>query len=210
MFTAATAAGLLLWIVGAPQYLFEYLFKVLPVVSAGTGFFENHSPGGTLARLFDPDTFLTVRGSPAAARVLTVLIAVAVLVLTFAALRRRPASAMGRALEAASIVSATPLIASYSWGTHLVLLLLPMFVLVVWSARSRDWTVMALVACSWLLIGPAHKLMQAMLVTGYSNLVVLRIMAEFGVVGILALWLACLIAVRRAEAATVNGVSVRP
>ena len=209
MLVASAAAGLVLWIVGAPQYLFEYLFKVLPAVSAGTGFFENHSPGGTLARLFDPDTFLTVRGSPAAARVLTVVIAVVVLVLTLAVLRPSAMSAMGRALEAAAMVAATPLIASYSWGTHLVLLL-PMFVLITWAVRRRDWTVIGLVAVSWLLIGPAHKLMQALLVTGYSNLIVLRLMAEFGVVGILALWLACLIAVRRSRAATVNGVSVNP
>ena len=210
MLVAAAAAGLVLWIMGAPQYLFEYLFKVLPAVSAGTGFFENHSPGGTLARLFDPDTFLTVRGSPAAARVLTVLIAVVVLLLTLAVLRPRATSAMGRALEAAAVVAATPLIASYSWGTHLVLLLLPMFVLIMWAVRRRDWTVIGLVGVSWFLIGPAHKLMQALLVTGYSNLIVLRLMAEFGVVGILALWLACLIAVRRSRAATVNGVSDHP
>jgi len=42
MLAVAAAAGLVLWLVGAPQYLFEYLFKVLPAVSAGTGFFENH------------------------------------------------------------------------------------------------------------------------------------------------------------------------
>ena len=210
MLVAAAAAGLVLWLAGAPQYLFEYLFKVLPVVSAGTGFFENHSPGGTLARLFDPDTFLTVRGSPAAARVLTVVIAVVVLLLTLAVLQPRATSAMGRALEAAAMVTATPLIASYSWGTHLVLLLLPMFVLITWALRRRDWTVIGLVAVSWFLIGPAHKLMQAMLVSGYSNLIVLRPMAEFGVVGILALWLACLLTVRRSRAATVNRVSANP
>jgi len=119
-------------------------------------------------------------------------------------------SAGGRALEAAAIVAVTPLIASYSWGTHLVLLLLPMFVLVAWAARRRDWTVMALVALSWLLIGPAHKLMQALLVTGYSNLVVLRLMAELGLVGILALWIACLIVLRSGRAATVNGLSDIP
>ena len=151
-----------------------------------------------------------VRGSPAAARVLTVVIAVVVLLLTLAVLRPRATSAMGRALEAAAMVAATPLIASYSWGTHLVLLLLPMFVLITWALRRGDWTVIGLVAVSWFLIGPAHKLMQAMLVTGYSNLIVLRPMAEFGVVGILALWLACLLAVRRSRAATVNRVSANP
>jgi len=197
MFAAAAAAGLVLWLVGAPQYLLEYLFKVLPSVSAGTGLFENHSPGGTITRLFDPNTFISVRGSPFAARVLTVLVAVAVLVVTFRVLRRPALTPVGRSLEAAAIVAATPLIASYSWGTHLVLLLLPMFVLVVWAMRRRDWPVLALVSCAWLLIGPVHKLMQALLVSGYSNLVVLRVLAEFGVVGIAAIWVASLVAVRR-------------
>jgi len=197
MLAVAAAAGLVLWLVGAPQYLFEYLFKVLPAVSAGTGFFENHSPGGTITRLFEPDSFFNVRGSPAPARVLTILIALAILIVTLAVLRRPATTSAGRGLEAAAIVAATPLIASYSWGTHLVLLLLPMFVLITWSVRRRDWAVMALVAAGWLLIGPGHKLLQALLVMGYSNLVMLRLLAELGVVGIAAIWVASLLAVRR-------------
>ena len=193
MFVAAAAAGLALWLVGAPQYLLEYLFKVLPAVSAGTGFFENHSPGGTITRLFDPNTFVVVRGSPTPARVLTTAVGVAVLVATLAALR----SSRSRSLEAAAIVAATPLIASYSWGTHLVLLLLPMFVLIAWSIRRQDWQVLALVAASWILIGPVHKLLQVLLVSGYPNLLTLRVLAEAGVVGIAALWIASLVAVRR-------------
>jgi len=193
MFGAAAAAGLALWLVGAPQYLLEYLVKVLPPVSAGTGFFENHSPGGTITRLFDPNTFVVVRGSPSLARILTTALGVAVLVATLAALR----SSRSRSLEAAAIVAATPLIASYSWGTHLVLLLLPMFALIAWSIPRRDWQVLALVAASWILIGPVHKLLQVLLVSGYPNLVVLRLLAEAGVVGIAALWIATLLAVRR-------------
>ena len=193
MLAAAAAAGLVLWLAGAPQYLLEYLLKVLPAVSGGTGFFENHSPGGTLARLFDPNTFIAVRGSPAPARVLTVVVALAVVAITFGGLRR----SKDRGLDAAAIVAATPLIASYSWGTHLVLLLLPMSVLVVWALRRSDWLVLGMVAVSWALIGPVHKLLQALLVTGYSDLVVLRILAEAGVVGIAAVWVATLVAVRR-------------
>jgi len=197
MFAAAAGAGLVLWLAGAPQHLFEYLYKVLPAVSGGTGFFENHSPGGTITRLFEPDTFFAVPGSPGPARVLTVLLAIAILVATLRALRSPARSAVGRSLEAAAIVAATPLIASYSWGTHLVLLLLPMFVLMAWAMRRRDWQVLGLVAAAWLLIGPGHKLMQALLVSGYSNVVVLRLMAEFGVVALFALWVASLVAVRR-------------
>lgn len=197
MLAASAAAGAVLWLVAVPQYLFEYLFKVLPDVSQGTGLFENHSPGGTLARLFDPNTFISVRGSPAPARVLTDVVALAALALTFYVLRRPSLSRRDRSLEAAAIVAVTPLVASYSWGTHLVLLLLPMFVLTAWSLARRDWTVLGLVAASWLCIGPVHKLMQALLVSGYSNLVVLRLLAEFGVVGVASLWLASLLAVRR-------------
>ena len=193
MFGAAAGAGVVLWLVGAPQYLLEYLTKVLPAVSAGTGFFENHSPGGTITRLFDPNTFVVARGSPAPARILTALVAVAVIVVTLAALR----GSGNRALEAAAMVAATPLIASYSWGTHLVLLLLPMFILIVWSLERRDWMVLALVAASWLLIGPVHKLLQFLLVSGYPDLLVLRVLAEAGVAGIAALWVASLVAVRR-------------
>ena len=197
MFGAAAAAGLALWLIGAPQYLFEYLFKVLPSVSGGTGFFENHSPGGTITRLVDPQTFFAVPGSPVSARIFTAAISVAILVVTLMWLGRPATTRTGLALEAAAVVAATPLIASYSWGTHLVLLLLPMYVLIVWATPRRDWQVLGLVAGMWLLIGPGHKLLQALLVTGYSNVGVLRVMAEFGVVGLLALWAACLLALRR-------------
>ena len=193
MFAAAAAAGLALWIAGAPQFVLEYLLKVLPPVSAGTGFFENHSPGGTVTRLFDPNTFVAVRGSPTPARIITTAIGLAVLVATLAALR----SSRSRSLEAAAIVAATPLIASYSWGTHLVLLLLPMFVLLSWSIGRRDWLVLGLVAVTWMLVGPVHKLLQVLLVSGYPDLVVLRALTESGVVGITALWIATLIALRR-------------
>jgi hypothetical protein len=178
--------------------LFEYLFKVVPSIGQGTGLFENHSPGGTVARLFDPDTFFgATRGTPLAARIITTVIALAALAVTFAVLRSPSRTATGRGLEAAAVVAVTPIVASYSWGTHLVLLLLPMLVLVAWAVRRRDWTVLGLVGLGWALIGPGHHTFQTLLVSGYSNLVVLRLMAEFGVVGIFAVWIASLVAVRR-------------
>jgi hypothetical protein len=209
MLAAAAAAGLILWLAGAPQYLFEYLLKVLPAVSAGTGFFENHSPGGTITRLFDATTLFTTRGSPAGARLVTLLFALIALAITFVVLWSPASTTMGRALEAGAIVAVTPLVASYSWGTHLVLLLLPMFVLIAWSLPRRDWAVMLLVGISWFFIGPVHKLLQVLLVTGYTDVLVLRVLTEAGVAGILALWIASLLAVRRFgsnESARVNGV----
>jgi arabinofuranan 3-O-arabinosyltransferase len=196
MLAAAVVAGLGLWFLAAPQFLFEYLFKVVPAIGQGTGLFENHSPGGTIARLLEPDTFLgAVRGAPLAARIITALVAVAAIVITFWILRSPSRSATGRGLEAAAVVAVTPLVASYSWGTHLVLLLLPMLVLVAWALPRREWLVLGLIALGWMLIGPGHHLLQVLLVSGYTNLLVLRLMAEFGVVGILAVWMASLIAV---------------
>jgi Glycosyltransferase family 87 len=198
MLAAALVAGLGLWLLAAPQYLLEYAFKVVPAISAGTGFFENHSPGGTVARLLDPSTFLgPTRGAPLAARIITTAIAIAALGVTFWVLGRPRTDRSGRSLEAAAIVAVAPLVASYSWGTHLVLLLLPMLALIAWGVRRRDWMVLSLVAAGWLLIGPGHKLLQDLMVSGYSNLVVLRVMAEFGVVGITCVWVAALVAIRR-------------
>jgi hypothetical protein len=198
MLAAGMVAGLVIWLLAVPQYLPEFLFKVLPAISQGTGFFENHSPGGTIARLFDPTTFLgATRVVPFPARIVTLGIAIVALAVTFWVLERPREDWSGRALEAAAATAVGPLVTSYSWGTHLVLLLLPMLVLVEWGVRRRDWTVLGLVALGWLLIGPGHNWFQTLLVSGYSNLVVLRMMAEFGVVGITSVWAASLLALRR-------------
>ena len=198
MLAAAVVAGLGLWLISAPQYLPEYLFQVLPKVGEGTGLFENHSPGGTIARLVEPDTFLGAQhGSPLAARVITTAVAIAAVLVTAAVLRSPATSSMGRSLEAAAAVAVTPMVASYSWGTHLVLLLLPMLVLVAWGVRRLDWTVLALVGVGWALISAGHGWFLSLLNSGFSNLLVLRLMAEFGLVGIFAIWIASLLAVRR-------------
>ena len=202
MLAGAAIAGLALWLIAVPQYLPDFMFKVAPVLSAGTGLFENHSPGGTVARLLDPGTFLgSVANTSPAARVITLVIAVAVLVVTFWVLRRPAAQGRARTLEAAALVAAGPLIASYSWGTHLVLLLLPMLVLLHWAIARRDWLVVGLVGAGWMLIGPGHNWFQTLLISGYSNMLVLRVMAEFGVVGITAIWAASLVAVSRQRSA---------
>jgi hypothetical protein len=201
MVLAAALAGGALWLLAVPQYLTEYLFKVAPVLAGGTGLFENHSPGGTVARLLDPGTFLgAVRDTSPAARAITTAIALIALAITFWTLRRPRSDREARALEAAAMVSVGPLVASYSWGTHLVLLLLPKFVLITSALRRGDWAVLTLDAVGWALIGPGHNWFQIVLVSGYPNLPVLRLMAEFGVAGITAIWIASLLAVRRQRA----------
>jgi hypothetical protein len=89
-------------------------------------------------------------------------------------LRRPRTDRQDRALEAAAVVAVGPLVASYSWGTHLVLLLLPIVILVAWSISRSDWAVLGLVEAGWLLIGPGHKWFQTLLVSGYPNMLVLQ------------------------------------
>src|SRR5207245_10451835 len=128
---AAAVAGLGRRLLAAPQYLLEYVLTVVPPIGAGTGFRENHSPGGTIGRLLEPDTFLgATRGAPVAARIIPTLIAIAALVVTFAVLRRSSTTSTGRTLEAAAVVAVTPIVASYSCGTHLALVMLPRVVLI--------------------------------------------------------------------------------
>jgi hypothetical protein len=211
MLAAGIVAGLAIWLLAVPRYLPEFLFKVLPAISQGTGFFENHSPGGTIARLFDPNTFLgATRAVPLPARIITLAIAIVALGVTFWVLGRPREDWSGRALEVAAVTAVGPLVTSYSWGTHLVLLLVPMLVLLEWGVRRRDWTVLGLVALGWLLIGPGHNLFQTLLVSGYSNLAVLRLMAEFGVVGITSVWVASLLALRRQRTDLIRLTSTVP
>jgi hypothetical protein len=211
MLAAGMAAGLAIWLVAVPQYLPEFLFKVLPAISQGTGFFENHSPGGTVVRFFDPTTFLgATRVVPLPARIITLGIAIVALAVTFWVLGSPREDWSGRALEVAAVTAVGPLVTSYSWGTHLVLLLLPMLVLLEWGVRRRDWTILGLVALGWLLIGPGHNWFQTLLVSGYSNLAVLRVMAEFGVVGITSVWIASLLALRRQRTDLIRLTSTVP
>jgi hypothetical protein len=202
MLAAAVVSGLILFVAAVPQYALEYVSNVLPAVNQGTGFYENHSPGGTVARLFDASTFLgTTRGSPAPAQAITLAIGVAAILVTLWVLGSPSGNSTRRALEAAAVVALSPIVASYSWGTHLVLLLLPMSVLIVWAIRTRGWLVMGLVAVGWLSIGPIHKALQVLLVSGYSNLLVLRLLTEFGTIGICAIWVGTLIAIHHERSA---------
>ena len=193
MLAATAITGGVLWLVAAPQYLFEYLFKVLPQVSGGTGLYENQSPGGTITRLFDPNTFFgEIHGSPPAARAVTAAIALCILAITLVVIR----SSTDRSLDAAAIVAATPLITSYAWATHLVLLLLPMLVVTAWAIRHREWRVLGLLAAGYLLINLGHHWLQVLLVSGYSDVLALRIIAESGTAGLLLIWGSTLAAVR--------------
>ncbi len=201
MLAAGAVTGLLLAAIAAPQYLPGYLLRVLPAISGGTGFFENHSPGGTIARLLVPASFFgQVRGNTPPVAVLTVLLALGALAVTAWTLRAPSGLRWPRALEVAAAVAVGPLVASYSWGTHMVLLLLPMLVLLAWSIRRSNWPVFALVAAGWFLLGPMQVVFENALQGGVRDYLLLRLLAEHGVLGVTAVWAAALLA-NRADAA---------
>ena len=201
MMAAAAVTGLLALLLPAPWYLPQYLFGILPRLQAGTGFWGNHSPGGTLIRLFEPATFEARSSStgPPLVHVLAYALAIGVVGLSWWVLREPGRGRWRRALEASVAVSISPLVASYSWGTHLVILLLPMITLLAWAIVRRDWLKVGLVFAVWLLLSPLEAVMDSQVLV-QTNLLLLRLLAEHGVVGIFILWTACLYAAWHEEA----------
>lgn len=154
---AAAGAGVwaTLWILGAPNLLAEYLFRVVPQLTVGTGFPANESPAGTIDRILEPATYYG--HAPTAMPIVRVLaIAVSLLLVLICAreLRFSVRSREGRLLEGATVIALTPLLTTLTWPGHLVLLLIPIFVIGIVSLRRRDWTGAVLALASWLLIGP--------------------------------------------------------
>lgn len=186
-----------LWAVAAPGYLWEYWSRVFPQVQGGTGFRENWAPAATLLRLAEPSSFYGLAGTaPSWARIVSVLIALAVLGVTVRATLWLPASLEGRALEAAAWVAASPLISSLVWPSHAVLLLLPVLVLAWWSERRRRLRPALIAGLGWLLLGPVHSAYLSLIASGVGAGWALRPLAETGLLGLLAIWAGCLLAVR--------------
>jgi hypothetical protein len=195
---AAALAGLAATLVAAPALLPEYWLRVFPSFGLGTGFRENLAPAGALTRLLEPSTFYgQASATPGAVRLLAALAAAAVVAITAWHLRLPRQGRRGRTLEAAAAVAATPLLATLAWPSHLVLLLLPILVLLWTAAETGDARLLAMAASSWLLLGPVHSAFLYLIAAGVTSEAVLRPLAETGLAGILLLWVASLLALRR-------------
>jgi len=199
---AAVAAIAVLWAVGAPQYLVEYLFKVVPGLNQGTGFPMDIAPTGAVARLLHPGSIYGYgTGIDLTVRIFGYAIAAVVIGLTALVLRAPRADREGRALEAALVVAATPLILAVVRPGHLLLLLLPMAVLGTAALRQANIGLGVAVAMSWLLMGPVYLWMSNWLAEGVGAQF-LRAGEETALLGAVILWLAALQALRshRSEA----------
>lgn len=193
---AAIGTFAFLWLVGAPQYLLEYLLKVAPGLDTGTGFAMNVAPIATIARLLHPGSMYgNGTGVDILVRVIGYAIAAAVVILTAFALRKRRSDRDGMALEAATVVAATPLVLSIVRPGHLLLLLLPVLALGTIAVRRRDWRLAAWVALGWTLMGPIYLWFTNLLAIG-EGLPWSRPGAETAVLGAVVVWLASLQALR--------------
>jgi arabinofuranan 3-O-arabinosyltransferase len=187
----------ILWLLGAPQYLGEYLFRIVPGLNTGTGFAMNVSPVGAVARLFHPGSMYgNSTGIDTPVRVVGYAIAIAVTLVTAIVLRAPRKDRDGRALEAAVVVAATPLVVAVVRPGHLLLLLLPMMVLGTIALRRADFRLGIAVAVSWVLIGPVYLWLSNLLAAGVGAQF-LRPGAETALAGAVLLWLAALHTLRR-------------
>jgi hypothetical protein len=187
---AASVVVACLWVIGSPQYLPEYFLKVVPELNRGTGYAMDIAPLGAVARLLHPASIYGLDpGVDLTVRIISAAITAAVLVVTFIALWAPRSNGGGRALEAAAVVAATPLMVTVVRPGHMLLLLLPMLVLGTFAVRQRITWLAVAVAVSWMLTGPAYL--------WYTNLIAAGIRGPFmapgeeiALLGMVILWLA--------------------
>ena len=200
MLGAALAVWALLWLIAAPRYLPEYLFKVLPAAGSGTGYAKNISPIGAVARLLHPDSLGNTglgTGVGPLERAVALLFALAVLGVTTYFLARSVPSTERRPLDAAAAVTVAPLISTLVWPGHLALLLLPFLVLGAFAIRRGDWRILFLTVVAWVFTGPVYLAFTNAYAAGYYWLPFTRAWAESALFGAVLLWVTVLIALRR-------------
>jgi hypothetical protein len=131
-----------------PVALAHYLFDLLPALGEGNGYRENQSFLGFFTRLCSPGGLDGASAGPGAcARAFTLSADVLLLVglwwaITRGSLAHRPEAAhrRQRALEYALALFSIPLLASISWGLHLILMLLPIAILLRYLFAEDRWT----------------------------------------------------------------------
>jgi hypothetical protein len=214
MLAAALAVWAALWLIAVPQYLPEYLFKVLPSAGSGTGYAKNISPIGAVARLLHPDSLGNTAlgtGVGPLERAVALLFALAVLAVTTYCLARSTPSPEQRSLEAAAAVAVAPLTSTLVWPGHLALLLLTFVALGAFAIRRGDWRLLILTAVAWMLTGPVYLAFTNAYAAGYYWLPFTRPWAESALIGAVLLWITVLIAMRRqGDRSEVRDLSVQP
>jgi len=187
-----------LWVIGSPQYLPEYFLRIVPELNTGTGYAMDIAPVGAVARLLHPASIYgLVQGVDTTVRIIAAAISATVLIMTAITLWSPRADRTGRALEAASVVAATPLVVAVVRPGHLLLLLLPMLVLGTLAIRERLLWLGIAVAVSWMLTGPVYLWYTNLYAEGVRG-PLMAAGAEIALLGTVILWLTSLWALRLA------------
>jgi hypothetical protein len=186
----AVVVFVVLWTVGSPQFLPEYLFKVIPEVNTGTGYAMDIAPLGTVARFLHPASIYGVeQGVDLTVRAISAVISFTVFIVTILALWTPRQDRGGRALEAAAVVAATPLIVTVVRPGHMLLLLLPILVLAAFAFRERLVWLGAALVLSWTLMGPAYLWYTNLFAVGFRG-PAMQLGEEIALLGMVILWLA--------------------
>ena len=89
-----------------------------------------------------------------------------------------------------------PLLLTLVWAGQLILLLVPMIVILDYGLRVRSRRLVAAVAASWLLIGPAYLAFTNAFAIGFGFQALFEVWVDSALAGVVILWLACLHALR--------------
>ena len=192
MLVAAVVAGVVLFVL-LLQLNVEYATRVLPYLPGVSGDPESQSPASTLLRILEPDALY---GRPdhmgAWFHILIVAVAIGFAVVTAWRLRTPATDLPSRAVEGAAAIALLPLLSPVTWGHHLVIELIPLFVLTWVAIQNRDLKLGLLTLVAWLLANPVHLLFMAAYLGGTKTPVLMNIWVELPVAGIVLLWWLCL------------------
>ena len=199
MAAIAVATWVVLWAVGAPRYLPEYLFQVLPAVGRGSGEEMNVASLAAIARLLHPESlYKQGTGVDIVVLALTALFALGVVVVTLRRLASPRPDRQGRALEIAAAFAASPLLVTLVWAGQLVLLIVPMIVLLDFGLRRGSRGLVVAVAAAWFLTGPVYLAFTNAFAAGFGFQLLFEVWSDSALAGIVILWLASLHGLRLA------------
>lgn len=216
-FALTLAFGLL---ITRPAAISHYLLDLLPALGSGNGYRENQSLLGFFTRLCSPGGLDGASAGPGGcARGLTLSADVVLFAGLWLATAHRslwelsPAARYRRrALEYGLALLTVPLVASISWGLHLVLALLPIAILLRYLVAERAFTrprlvaLMVSLACFSVVRGAFYMAILHPF-PGAASLplqIALRLASESYVVGLLLLWLLVFRVLRGADAVAVR------
>ena len=177
----------------------EYATRVLPYLPGVTGDPESQSPASTLLRVLQPSALYGHADALGGwFHVLVALVALGFAAITAWWLRSPSKTWTGRAAEASAVIATLPLLTPVTWGHHLVVELIPFFVLCWVAIQTRDARIGLLTLLAWILANPVHLLFMAAYLGGIKVPVLMNIWVELPVAGIVLIWALSLRAVRLA------------